>query len=71
MVKLKTSHGDITLQIFTEKAPITVENFLQYVDRRHFDSTIFHRVIPNFMCQYAARARLPALVFSRVIETCI
>ena len=51
MVKLKTSHGDITLEIFTEKAPITVENFLQYVDSGHFNDTIFHRVIPNFVIQ--------------------
>lgn len=51
MVKLKTSHGDITLELFTEKAPITVENFLQYVDSGHFNDTIFHRVIPNFVIQ--------------------
>jgi peptidyl-prolyl cis-trans isomerase A (cyclophilin A) len=51
MVKFETSHGDITLELFTEKAPITVANFLQYVDDGHFDGTVFHRVIPNFVIQ--------------------
>ena len=51
MVTITTSHGDITLELFTDKAPISVENFLAYVDAGHFDGTIFHRVIPNFMIQ--------------------
>ena len=51
MVKLETSHGDITLEFFAEEAPITVANFLQYVDDGFFDGTIFHRVIPGFMIQ--------------------
>lgn len=51
MVKLETSHGDITLEMFTEKAPITVANFLQYVDEGYFDGTVFHRIIPNFVIQ--------------------
>ena len=51
MVKFETSHGDITLELFTENAPITVANFLQYVDDGHFDGTVFHRVIPNFVIQ--------------------
>mgnify|MGYP006101044167 CR=1 FL=1 len=51
MVKLETSHGDITLEFFPEKAPITVANFLQYVDDGYFDGTVFHRVIPNFVIQ--------------------
>ncbi len=50
-VIIKTSHGDITLRLFAEKAPITVENFLAYVDSGHYRNTIFHRVIPRFMIQ--------------------
>ena len=51
VVVLATSLGDITLELDPEKAPITVENFLAYVDSGFFDGTIFHRVIPNFMIQ--------------------
>lgn len=51
MVKLHTNHGIITLSLDAEKAPITVENFLQYVEEGHYDNTIFHRVIPGFMVQ--------------------
>ncbi|HBZ71970.1 MAG TPA: peptidylprolyl isomerase A [Deltaproteobacteria bacterium] len=51
VVVLATSLGDITLELDPEKAPITVENFLAYVDAGFFDGTIFHRVIPNFMIQ--------------------
>lgn len=51
MVKLQTNFGDITLELNAEKAPITVANFLQYVDSGFFDGTIFHRVIDNFMIQ--------------------
>lgn len=50
-VILETSKGNITLELFDDKAPITVENFLQYVDAGHYDGTIFHRVIPDFMVQ--------------------
>ena len=50
-VKLSTNHGDIILQLDAEKAPLTVENFLQYVKDGHFDGTIFHRVIKGFMIQ--------------------
>ncbi len=50
-VIIRTNHGDITLRLFQEKAPITVENFLAYVDSGHYNGTIFHRVIPNFMIQ--------------------
>ena len=48
---LKTTLGEIVLQLDAEKAPITVENFLSYVDAGHYDGTTFHRVIPNFMIQ--------------------
>ena len=51
MVKIETSMGDITLTLDSEKAPITVENFLQYVDDGFYDGLVFHRVIPNFMIQ--------------------
>jgi peptidyl-prolyl cis-trans isomerase B (cyclophilin B) len=51
MVKLHTNMGTITLELNAEKAPITVENFLNYVKSGFFDGTIFHRVIDNFMIQ--------------------
>lgn len=51
MVKLLTNFGEITLELDAEKAPITVANFLQYVDNGFYDGTIFHRVISNFMIQ--------------------
>lgn len=50
-VALETSHGTIVLELNPEKAPITVENFLDYVDRGWYDGTIFHRVIADFMIQ--------------------
>jgi cyclophilin family peptidyl-prolyl cis-trans isomerase len=51
MITIKTNHGDIRVELFDDKAPITCENFRQYVADRFFDDTIFHRVIPNFMIQ--------------------
>ncbi len=51
VVLLKTSKGEITLELDQEKAPITVKNFLDYVADGFFDGTIFHRVIPGFMVQ--------------------
>jgi len=50
-VLLKTNKGDITLTLDAAKAPKTVANFLQYVKSGHYDDTIFHRVIDNFMVQ--------------------
>ncbi|MCX2891295.1 cyclophilin [Pseudomonas sp. LB-090624] len=50
-VKLSTNHGAIVLQLNAEKAPQTVENFVQYVKDGHFDNTVFHRVIKGFMIQ--------------------
>ena len=50
-VKLSTSMGDIVVQLEPAKAPKTVENFLQYVKDKHYDGTIFHRVIDGFMVQ--------------------
>ena len=50
-VELRTSLGAIVIELFPDKAPLTVENFLQYVKDRHYDGTLFHRVIPGFMIQ--------------------
>lgn len=50
-VKLTTSLGEITIQLNSEKAPISSENFIQYVKDGFYDGTIFHRVIPGFMAQ--------------------
>lgn len=50
-VNIKTSMGDIVLELYPEKAPKTVENFLRYVKKGHYNKTIFHRVIDNFMIQ--------------------
>lgn len=50
-VKLATTQGDIVLELYPDKAPRTVENFLQYVRDGHYDGTVFHRVISNFMIQ--------------------
>jgi len=51
MVTFKTNFGDITLELFEDKAPKTVENFLSYVNDGFYDNTIFHRVIDGFMIQ--------------------
>jgi peptidyl-prolyl cis-trans isomerase B (cyclophilin B) len=50
-VALETDKGKIVIELFPDKAPKTVQNFLDYVDAGHYNSTIFHRVIPNFMIQ--------------------
>ncbi len=51
MVVFETSIGAFTIELYPDAAPITVENFLQYVDDGFFDGTVFHRVIPNFVIQ--------------------
>jgi peptidyl-prolyl cis-trans isomerase A (cyclophilin A) len=51
VVVLDTSMGEITIELDAEKAPITVANFLKYVDAKFYDNLSFHRVIPNFMIQ--------------------
>ncbi|MBF0614985.1 MAG: peptidyl-prolyl cis-trans isomerase [Magnetococcales bacterium] len=51
MVTLTTNHGDIVLELDEAKAPISVQNFLSYVDAGFYDGLIFHRVIPGFMIQ--------------------
>jgi cyclophilin family peptidyl-prolyl cis-trans isomerase len=50
-VKFNTSAGDFVVEVYPDRAPKTVENFLQYVRDKHYDGTIFHRVINNFMVQ--------------------
>ncbi|MBK5206949.1 MAG: peptidylprolyl isomerase [Polaromonas sp.] len=50
-VKFVTSEGNFVVELYPDKAPKTVENFLQYVKDKHYDGTIFHRVINNFMVQ--------------------
>lgn len=51
MIEFKTSKGSFTVQLFDKQAPVSVENFLRYVDEGFFDGTIFHRVIAGFMIQ--------------------
>lgn len=51
MIQFKTSHGDFTVELFEKDAPLTVANFLQYVDEEFFDGTIFHRIVPGFVIQ--------------------
>ena len=51
VVVMKTSMGEIQIKLYKEKAPVSVENFLAYVNKRFYDGTIFHRVIPTFMIQ--------------------
>lgn len=65
-VKFATTEGDFVVEVYPDKAPKTVENFLQYVKDKHYDGLIFHRVISNFMVQgggydakYAERATRP------------
>ncbi len=50
-VTIKTNHGPITVELDKEKAPVTVKNFLNYVDRKFYDNLVFHRVIDDFMIQ--------------------
>ncbi len=50
-VKFQTSQGEFVVELYPDKAPVTVENFLQYVKDKHYDGTVFHRVMDNFMIQ--------------------
>jgi peptidyl-prolyl cis-trans isomerase A (cyclophilin A) len=50
-VRFQTSAGDFVVEVYPDKAPKTVENFLQYVKDKHYNGTVFHRVIPGFMIQ--------------------
>jgi cyclophilin family peptidyl-prolyl cis-trans isomerase len=51
VVVMDTNYGTIKIELYPKKAPITVKNFLNYVEAKHYDGTIFHRVISNFMIQ--------------------
>lgn len=51
MIKLETNLGDITIELDSEKAPLTAKNFLEYVNSGYYDNTVFHRVIDGFMIQ--------------------
>ncbi|KQP22047.1 peptidylprolyl isomerase [Pseudorhodoferax sp. Leaf267] len=68
-VQFKTSEGTFTIEVYPDKAPKTVANFLQYVRDKHYDGTVFHRVIPTFMVQgggydsqYAQKPTRPPVV---------
>ncbi|WP_296508961.1 peptidylprolyl isomerase [Rhodoferax sp.] len=50
-VQFQTTQGNFTVEVYPDKAPKTVENFLQYVKDKHYNGTVFHRVIPSFMIQ--------------------
>jgi len=50
-VEMRTSMGTVVIELYPDQAPLTVGNFLQYVKDRHYDRTVFHRVIPGFMIQ--------------------
>ena len=51
LIRFETSHGAFVVELFPKEAPLTVENFLRYVDERHFDGTMFHRIVPGFVIQ--------------------
>lgn len=51
LAKIETSMGDIVVELYPDKAPATVENFLQYATEGHYDRTIFHRVVPGYVIQ--------------------
>jgi peptidyl-prolyl cis-trans isomerase A (cyclophilin A) len=50
-IRFETSHGHFTVELLAKEAPLTVANFLRYVEEGHFDGTVFHRVIPGFVIQ--------------------
>ncbi len=51
LIRFDTSHGGFTVELYPGEAPVTVENFLAYVDAEFFDGTIFHRIVPGFVIQ--------------------
>ena len=51
MIRFETSLGGFTVELFDKEAPVTVANFLKYVEDQHFDGTVFHRVVPGFVIQ--------------------
>jgi len=62
-VVIETNHGDIVVGLYQERSPITVANFLQYVDEHFYDGTSFHRVLPGFMIQGGGFVALDNLRF--------
>ncbi len=50
-VKIETNYGDIVIELYPDKAPVTVKNFLEYIDSGFYDNTVFHRIIEDFMIQ--------------------
>jgi cyclophilin family peptidyl-prolyl cis-trans isomerase len=51
MIRFETNLGDFTIEFFEKEAPLSVANFISYIDDEHFDGTIFHRVVPGFVIQ--------------------
>jgi peptidyl-prolyl cis-trans isomerase A (cyclophilin A) len=51
MIRFETTLGDFTIEFFEKEAPLSVANFLRYIDDGHFDGTIFHRIVPGFVIQ--------------------
>ncbi len=51
LIRFETTHGAFTVELYPDEAPVTVENFLAYVDAEFFDGTIFHRIVPGFVIQ--------------------
>jgi peptidyl-prolyl cis-trans isomerase A (cyclophilin A) len=51
LIRFETSHGGFTVELFPKEAPVTVANFLGYVDEGFFDGTVFHRIVPGFVIQ--------------------
>ena len=51
VVVFDTNHGPFEVELYEDKAPVTVQNFMQYVDDKHYDGTVFHRVLDGFMIQ--------------------
>ncbi len=51
MIRFETSLGDFTIELYPQEAPLTVANFLKYVDAEFYDGTIFHRIVPGFVIQ--------------------
>ena len=51
MIRFETTLGNFTVELFEDKAPVSAENFLKYVDEGFFDGTVFHRIVPGFVIQ--------------------
>lgn len=58
MVMFSLAFGELTIELYSDKAPVTVENFLAYVDAGFYEGTIFHRIVPGFVIQGGGRPGL-------------